>query len=435
MAIFGRRILQSLINSNVNILDKNKLLRHVKCLNKLEEDSLSSEWELVLLEALQHLGEVTYEPDLGGKSKIDIQFKSSTGDKVIADIVTVTDKGYEASNPYESFHNEVVRIIRKHKLAPNRFSIKVQSEIIVLGKEKKIKLLIPLKNKWPEDFKKQFLQFLKDVLSNPVKVVDFIFDKNSIRVHINFNPLRRYLEGNFPSYKIAYSLTNNPVFKALKRKSKQLKGTNYNGLKGIIVCDGGCDMLRQTGYGLQEFSLVDVINDFFRQNSSVSFVFIFSIFRKDTRTYHMGELCINIRYYKNLSAKVQLNKSLKDKILNLSRLMPIPINDARNAINYLNSRFRKEGLSFKGGMRMANNVNNITIKFSVRALLQLLSGQVSQNDFFQYHPEMLNFMRSRVQEGRMIEEIGIEKTKEDDDWVEIKFGKPDPAVSPFTIPG
>jgi hypothetical protein len=46
-----------------------------------------------------------------------------------------------------------------------------------------------------------------------------------------------------PAYNGAMTEDQNPVFNALKSKAKQLKKVRYEGPRGIILCDGGSDMI------------------------------------------------------------------------------------------------------------------------------------------------------------------------------------------------
>jgi len=430
MAIFNRRTIQVLLDCNIKTMNQDQLLRHVKCLNSLKDESLGSEWELALLKGLQRIGKVEYEKDFGVKNRIDVFFKSFKGEELLADIVTINDKGYEAVSPYESFQEEVIRIIRKHKLIPNRFSIKAEAESDKLIKVKKVRLLVPPKNNWPLKLKEKFSVYLKDVAKNGDQELDFFYNEESINIHINFKSSRVYLQGSYPSYKITYSLTNNPVFNALKRKSRQLKSVDYFGPKGIIVCDGDCSILHQSGYGLRECALIDIVKEFFRQNTSIGFILIFSIFRKEDLTNRMGKPYINLRYYLNDLSKQNLSEAFINEIVNLPKFMPAPIDDSRNAVNYLNSKFKKQGWSKEGSLSMTEN----TIKFSSRSLLRLLSGEIKQIEFFKKHPYLPGHIRRMLEEGRLIDEITIEKTDEDDDWVKINFSKPDPAISSFVLP-
>ena len=73
------------------------------------------------------------------------------------------------------------------------------------------------------------------------------------------------------------------------------------------------------------------------------------------------------------------------------------------------------------------------IKLSVRTILDLLAGKITYDDF----PETYKvFFADRAAEGRLFEHFEIEKApdEKDDDWLTMRFGKPDPAVAPFKVP-
>ncbi len=63
MSIFGRRILQRLINDNSRFMSERQTQRHVTLLNFNDARSAPAEWEIVLLNSFSRLGEVQYEPD------------------------------------------------------------------------------------------------------------------------------------------------------------------------------------------------------------------------------------------------------------------------------------------------------------------------------------------------------------------------------------
>ena len=118
MAIFSRRILQRMINENAKILTKEQLMKHIRSLNKDDESSLSTEWEVVLLYVFSKLGKVVHEPDLGGRTRGDLCFTlfTDSNQSFMAEICKVSDAGYEDENPREAFENKLLRIIKKYKL-------------------------------------------------------------------------------------------------------------------------------------------------------------------------------------------------------------------------------------------------------------------------------------------------------------------------------
>jgi hypothetical protein len=56
MAIFSRRSLQQMIDSNTQLLTKDQVEKHVSALNRANEQSLDFEWEVAILYGLSKLG-------------------------------------------------------------------------------------------------------------------------------------------------------------------------------------------------------------------------------------------------------------------------------------------------------------------------------------------------------------------------------------------
>ncbi|MEQ9566005.1 MAG: hypothetical protein RLN85_09360, partial [Pseudomonadales bacterium] len=85
--------------------------------------------------------------------------------------------------------------------------------------------------------------------------------------------LNGYGGGN-PSYTVYYSLTKNPIYRALQEKAAQLRRTKFEGPLGILLADGGCRALsgnwpRTAG---EVYSDEQVISRFFQNTQSISFV-------------------------------------------------------------------------------------------------------------------------------------------------------------------
>lgn len=442
MAIFSRRVLQYMINENAKILSKDQLDKHIRNLNKADEKSLGYEWEVALLYAFSQIGMVIHEPNLGGTSKIDLQFITNhkPSESLIADITTVSDKGYEVENPQEDLINEFLRIIRKHKLRSVHFSIEIEGEHVGPFRNGKMKLKLPLKAKLQNIFDEKFHSFLKTISQKPYDIHAFVKKTNSIDISINYDPKQNDgFNWSYPSYTTAYSLKKNPVYNALKDKASQLKKTNYDGSISIILCDGGCRLLKDIGHKMLNYDLRDIIQHFLSKNSSISFVLTFVVERAVNQFKPMGDPYIKIRMFPNISVFENVDKNLLACINNVGKMLPKPVTDAMNATNRLKGDKRNEGLSFYGGWEMANS----TIRISSRALHDLLAGRVDQKTFLEDHqliptqtrPTAINYFEFNLREGRMIEEIRVEKSKvKDDDWLVIKFGNPDSAISPFKLP-
>lgn len=440
MAIFSRRILQHMINENAKVLSIDQTRRHVEALNKADEKSLASEWEVVLLYGLNKLGKLTHEADLGGTRKLDLYFVSNTEPRqsFVADITTVSDKGLGEKNPTEAFQNELMRNIKIYRLKANCFSYEAGGKTEGPYPNQKMKLRLPVKGKLQTIFKdRKFKDFLEIIVQKPQLSHSFALKTDFIEVLIRYNPKQECFTASWPSYTSLYSLEKNPIYNTLKMKIKQLKGVSYNGYKGIILCDGGCDSLYKTGYAGLSYGVQHVIQHFFRQNTSVSFVIVCIVETYRTRFPIKQQQSLEIKTYRNPYApeKLRLSEELLTCIEKLEQVLPQPVMTAKNVINnlrYLRSIRQNEGVSFYGGWEMTTE----TIRISARALLQLLAGKVSQEKFFRDHDfPHGNPFEQKLCKGRTIKSIKIEKTaKDDDDWLIFEFGDTDPAIFKFICP-
>ena len=87
-------------------------------------------------------------------------------------------------------------------------------------------------------------------------------------------------------------------------------------------------------------------------------------------------------------------------------------------------------------------MENNAIKISARGLLELLAGRNDLKQFLQdhgqaptdTHPANRNYFALRFNEGRLIDNVMVEKSADrDDDWIVFEFGNPDPAICKYRI--
>ena len=96
---------------------------------------------------------------------------------------------------------------------------------------------------------------------------------------------------------------------------------------------------------------------------------------------------------------------------------------------------KNEGISFIGGWKLSDN----KIHVSSRMITEILAGNFDYKKHIQHEIKsnsnnrdiMSAYFNKQLKEGRMIERVGIEKTKKDDDWIVFEYGESDPAISKF----
>jgi hypothetical protein len=201
----------------------------------------------------------------------------------------------------------------------------------------------------------------------------------------------------------------------------QLKKTGFRGVMGIVLCDGDCNVLNHRGRRGINVGIDEIIRNFLREESRISFVVILLV--ESDGTGHLGteHLTINNLVYASQEhpAVTPLANFLSQ---NLAGQFPRPETIPVNAYSESN-----EGRSFIGGGQMTSH----RIKISAREVLEVLSGRKKQEDFIRDNPFAERFGKM-LSEGRLFSEAQIEHVPDsDDDWIEFYFSEPDCAVAPF----
>lgn len=422
MAVFSKRTLQNIIDQNATFLSVEKL---EALINRLNNGFLDAEWEAVILNALHKMGVVKYEESLGGETYPDIYFAAKDGKLVfVADITTVSDRNYNECNPIEEFINETIRIFKKRGIRPSGLHYEIGSTELKKG----MKLKLPRRGQFHIFFKSDdFNSFIARIKESPHASHNLSVESDETSIKFIYKPDGEYITGHHAAYKISHSLTQNPIYNALKQKKDQLKRSGYTGPLGIFLCDGGCDLLTRTIRDWRSYNCNQVISEFLRQNSSISFILTLSV----------------IARRRPIDAKMYINSDALPMAQDLSLFrgqllsnLPSPVNTLINATRRVADGFEKKGESFYGGLMYKNN----TIKISSRGLLELLAGIIEKDDFMKSHqfvptddhPHNVNLFERKLREGRLINNIHVEKSEDqDDDWLVFEFGPPDPAISKY----
>jgi hypothetical protein len=452
MAIFSRRTLQRLINENSAFLTKKQIQKHIDELNKSREDAVAAEWEVVLLNALSKVGTVHHERNFGG-SNPDIYFEAD-GDltfSFLGDITKASDKGLHEQNAIFELYEKLKEKYIERGLDINHLYLEADGNSWeVFANKDRAKLWIPGKSRFEEVvFKSErFIKFLDEAARSPNDFHQCHFDK-PYDFTIKYDPNRGSPGMTHFSYTQANSFIRNPVYGALEKKYKQLKKSDYKGVLGILLCDGGSVLFHHaegdfgTTYGVDQ-----IVRYFLKEYEDIGFVISFTVRSKDQYSIHtMPRAYDSSPRYEIFMAihlpkcSAHIEKELVSLVGEIDKILPVPITHVTNALHHNNSRLRGEGTSFKGGW----SVSERQIKLSARALLELLAAKVSYEEFLELH----GFDRSEVSSlisgnpfehqfdrGKLIKSISIHKSEneEDDDYVVFEFGDRDPAISLFENP-
>lgn len=422
MAIFSRRTIQRIINENASFITEDQSANQIK---KLNEGDLSFEWEVVLLNIFGRIGKVIHEPPFENSArKIDVLFSTQITDKVefLADIVTISDSFAEKENPLEYLDNKLLQIQLENNL-PGGFGIQVTGNTAqITYLRKKQKLSIPNKSNFDKEiFNNDFKSFIKNVIKFPNQENELHIDRDGINLKIIYS-LGRTISSSHPSYKEIIGIEDNTLWRTLIRKYNQIKETDYQGHIGIIVCDGDCQSLKDFSASWYGKTSGDVIRHFLRKKHRVSFVLVCYV----EQSFDYGvENKIICKIFRGMNFDDNLTEFFTYFENNIKNIFPIPERDARNALNLVKTEPKNEGRSFFGSGVMGGD----EIKISSRALLDLLAGKITYEEFPEDYKE---FFQRKLSEGKLINDVSIEmETERDDDWISFQFGEPDPAITSY----
>ncbi|QIR75023.1 hypothetical protein FA592_01825 [Sulfurospirillum diekertiae] len=435
MSIFPRRVIQRILNENRDFLSPEQADNHVKKLNFQSNDSLDTIWEVVILNALSKIGQVSHEKEYDGSSKPDIYFKSKYIEPFVADITSISDDFYEKENPINYFRESLNTFFKSYGLTLKGINIDVDHIMVGDYGDTKLKLALPEKKDIPQFIKKEFFTLRESIKNNPNKEYKIEINKDEIKISISFNPKEKYTVENHASYKTPYSLTKNPLYNSLKKKSKQLRNSKYEGIMGVFICDGECNLINNNLNGANKFSQSDIIQEIFRNNTTLSFVIVLSLEEKRNLFDLKSTKFLKGEFYSNSKAKFKVTQTFCDELKKIENFFPIPETTPVNARSNLQHQ-KQKGLSYYGGFSMKNS----ELKISSRMVTELFAGILSFEKFDSDHKKMTkegnnkikDFFLRQFREGRVIETISVEKCQDkDDDWITFNYGFRDASISEY----
>jgi|ERR1035437_6330334 hypothetical protein len=434
MAMFARRVLQRCINESLPYAPQGARRVWVKKLNSSSESAYAAtEWEVVTLHTIAQLGTLRHEPLLEGTSKLDIVFEDSTI-SFGADVTTISDRGLDERNPVRELEERLRVAYQAVGISTGGIALSVTDTSRPMGRAPKGSSIVPPVSEFENlIFNDSFDQWVSTLKARPHQT-----SKHQI---IYRNPLSlilfTYVPGRngvwcsgYTNYRVTKSLRHNPLHNALAAKASQLKHSGYTGPLGIVVCDGGAEVLRESFSG--SISTREVIHEFLRRHTSVDFVVVFALRNFSPATVRQR---VESRVY--VEKEEPWHRDLSELFSRITAALPQVLQSAENAKNELQFWEGKPHTRL-GGFKLSIGMNGIReVRMSTRTLLDVLSGRLPAarlNESFRVGKGKGPF-EQLAKAGSSIESSRVErKPDEDEDEIVFTFGRPDPAVSPFTVP-
>jgi hypothetical protein len=448
--IFARRAIQNQLDELRPILGEAATSALAARLNRAGKDRLAATWEVGVLGALSKLGELGNEIPLESGSRPDVAFNGH-GLAFVADVTTVSDAGVDEKNPFQELSVLIEDTKTRLGLKAGGLELRIGSKTEQTMRGSKIALRLPDRNRLREFVRKEIEPKLRDQIKAGSAILSLVIDDETTGIHVVIDPSKSpYSSVSYAAYDIPTIKDRNPLYNALHAKAKQLRGAT--GLAGVIVGDGDSRTLEERQQSWYDVSAREIAEEFLRQNSSIHFVLLVSA-REDRSGWRQPLQPPN----RSLNAQLVVSKTmavpqaLEDVFRQMLAAMPMPVATPVNAAN--RSREEGYGLGFHGGHELSNR----RVKISVREMMELFAGRRTAQELNASHrwssptsetspsngqhpverylqeSTTLNPFERYLQEGRLPASIAIIRTGENDSdhWVEIEFGDPDPAISPF----
>src|SRR6202044_468910 len=214
---------------------------------------------------------------------------------------------------------------------------------------------------------------------------------------------------------VAYDFEDNHIFKALRKKERQLSDVTPGILKCIFLGDAGCRNLRHLRpMGVVETTGEQIIPHFLPR-SKIDVVCVFSPHRSDS-PFSSG-FSSHHRTVSLYDRRKATPENEYKKLAALAEALPRPNLEGNQARDlHRQGIFHPQARGQYLGMRTELRRSSMSIKISSRLVLELLAGRISQQQFQDFiFGKDKNIFDIQLARGLTIQSSRIEKAGLDDD--------------------
>lgn len=445
--VFSRRDLQRSIKRLQGVLSHEQLSGLIKKLNTPNEQRLPTMWELVVLDAFAQVASVGHEAPLpsGKRPDLFVDYQSAAGQRlvVVGDVLTVSDKGLDENNPVDVLFQQTPVIARKHGVDPIKLAYKVNGGRTGKRGQVKVQLALPDRGQMIALLHSEVVPWLKAIKTKPHQKDIFKPSGKKFDFSITYDPDQTSAMGSYTSYDVAPSKEVNPLYKALKAKTGQLEGAHEGAFKLLVACDGDCGLFRSNASMAsisRTFTGRQVVDHFLSKHSSIDGVLLIGVEEKrdffSTQTNRKLRFDLKVRASIDLKCLASPCAALDELIRSALNHFPEPRLAPYNAaVRCLEQEAKRKA---QGRYRITSGgMGSMSVSISCQDLMQLLSGELSQEDFYKayrFDAQHVNPFALALSQGRLIQRASLSRLDGDDDLVIFEFGETDPAIAPFFMP-
>jgi len=258
--------------------------------------------------------------------------------------------------------------------------------------------------------------------------LDVVIERRSRRQHQLYN-----FHSSVPPE--AKSLTDNPIYDALKRKREQLICASNQYKRVIWLCDAGSDMLRACGtarFGQRAITAEEIIQKFLRMYPDIHLVLVLAPQHSNSMLGTREKNWWKLSHFLNDGSDAILNLDWLSKAV---AMLPTPRFAGYQARQLIQQRaFSPTAKGWYSGVRY-RSVNNVgSVEISSRLIIDLLARRITPKQFsyFMGDREGENLFARMLESGLTFSDVTFRAggEDEDDDRIILHYAK-DPSASRF----
>ena len=439
MAMFRRRRLQAMIDGLGAELAGSKAVDIIKRVESKDIDqALPAEMELAVIWALYELGEAEIEPFWFGASSLPDAYSERLipGHACVVEIAALSDAALPGlagmRNASRKLSHEAGRIRRG---AGSHLSYFFFERTDWVAGESLRRVLVPRNLQIGAATRSRLAAWLQQDLRDGQELR---VQEGELDVVIKWNK-RRQFRYNYRSSMPPEirSLRDNYVFGALRRKAKQLKSEQFDGLRCVILGDVGSTALRRLEHidpTHRAFSGGQIIAAFLRQPKPG--IDVIAVLGADRGLHRWNSVRETIEWKLRVLCRPGLQIDLAGFDALLQHLPPPRVE------GHLASQLHEQGAYAPSGRgRYLSSLitggadKKMQIRFSSRLLLDVLAGRQAPERIIEAVSKDANVFKYRLDRGETFSLVSFEPRgpDEDDDWIVVEFGD-DPAARELRLP-
>jgi hypothetical protein len=391
--------------------------------NRNTDAALGAEAELAMLWAVSRVADVTVEPDLSGTARRPDAFSENlfVSAPAIVEVRALSDDSFSGKEAMDRTANIIAGYAdRVSKDAGRRLYFEFM-ERSYWGRRFHRERCVDPDFKLTPAIQKIIDQWLGPDGGGNGGTIHIVEGKTDVVVSYRGAPSPHFrVHCRMPP--VAYDLEDNPIYKALKQKARQIRNAEAGTLKCVFLVDAGCDLLRRMrpiSSAGQEVSGEEIIRHWLRKHSSIDLVCVFSPHREQQMW-----LAPESRIFWKVSCfdrRGGMPTGEYERLTALAAQLPPPRFEGYQARDlHRQGAFGPEKRGWYLAPVVTTGGGQMTIKISSRLVQEYLAGRL-QPDEFKRHAfgNMPNLFENELTRGHTIQAARFETggTDEDDDYL------------------